>query len=55
MITSVILGAGLGGALGFGWYKLVGCPTGGCPLSSNPWVSTLYGIALGVLVASSMI
>ncbi len=53
MLTRIILGAVAGGVLGFGWYKLVGCPTGGCPLTSNPWLSTLYGMAVGALIATS--
>ena len=53
MLTRTLIGAVAGGALGFGWYKLVGCSTGACPLTSNPWISTLYGMAVGVLIASS--
>ena len=33
-------GAIVGAGLGFGYYLMVGCPTGGCPLTSNPWVTT---------------
>jgi Family of unknown function (DUF6132) len=53
MILRILIGAVVGGGLGFGWYKLVGCSTGACPLTSNPYVSTLYGMVAGVLVASS--
>jgi hypothetical protein len=53
MIIKVVLGVLAGGLLGFGYYKLIGCPTGGCPLTSNPWTSTLYGMVVGALVASS--
>ncbi len=42
----------VGGALfGFLWYKLVGCSTGACPITSNPWISTLYGATMGLLIA----
>jgi uncharacterized membrane protein YedE/YeeE len=54
MILRIIIGAVVGGALGFGWYKLVGCPTGACPLTSNPFVSTVYGMIVGALVARSI-
>ena len=47
------LGALIGGLVGFGYYKLVGCSTGTCPLTSNPWTSTLYGSVIGCLVAGS--
>ncbi len=53
MIVRILIGVALGGALGFGYYKLVGCPTGGCPLTSNPWTSSLYGMVVGALVAGS--
>lgn len=49
----ILIGATIGGGLGFGYYKLVGCSTGSCPLTSNPFMSTLYGLIVGILVASS--
>jgi hypothetical protein len=49
-----ILGALIGGVAGFAYYKLVGCSTGTCPLTSNPWISTVYGMAMGSLAAGSM-
>ena len=53
MILNIIIGAVAGGGLGFGYYKLIGCASGACPLTSNPWISTIYGGVLGVLVATS--
>lgn len=53
MIWRVIIGALVGGALGFGYYKWVGCSTGACPLTSNPFISTFYGMVLGALVAGN--
>lgn len=53
MLTRILLGTVAGGALGFGWYKLVGCSTGTCPLTSNPWISTAYGMIVGAMIASS--
>ena len=51
MILRLLIGAVAGAVLGFGWHKLVGCSTGACPLTSNPFISTLYGIVVGVLIA----
>jgi len=42
----------LGGVLGFAYYRFVGCKTGACPLTSNPWISTLYGALIGWLTVS---
>ena len=53
MILRIIIGAVVGGGLGFAYYKSVGCSTGACPLTSNPFISSLYGMVLGALVASS--
>jgi hypothetical protein len=54
MILRIILGVVLGGAAGFAYYKFVGCSSGTCPLTSNPFISTLYGSVLGALLAGSL-
>ncbi len=46
-IISTIIGAGLG----FAYYKFVGCRTGACPITSNPWISTVWGGLIGFLIA----
>jgi len=53
MIFRIVIGIIVGGSLGFGWYKLVGCSTGACPLTSHPVITMIYGAVLGVLVATS--
>lgn len=54
MILRIVIGALIGAGLGFGYYKLVGCATGACPLTSNPVISTLYGSVVGALLAGSL-
>jgi hypothetical protein len=53
MILRIIIGVVVGGGLGFASYKCIGCSTGTCPLTSNPFLSTIYGAVIGALVASS--
>jgi Na+-transporting NADH:ubiquinone oxidoreductase subunit NqrB len=53
MSLRLIIGVVVGGLLGFALYRFVGCSTGACPLTSNPWISTLYGMILGALFAGS--
>ena len=53
MILRIIIGIVVGGGLGFGLYKFVGCSTGTCPLTSSPVISTIYGAVIGGLVATS--
>jgi hypothetical protein len=49
------LGYVVGGAvLGLGYYKLVGCSSGACPLTSNPYISMLYGAVVGFLAGGGM-
>ena len=46
-----ILGIMLGAAAGYGYYYFVGCSSGHCPITSNPWISTAYGAVFGYLIA----
>lgn len=54
MILKLVIGAVVGGGLGFAYYKFVGCSSGACPLTSHPVVSTIYGAVMGVLLAGSI-
>ena len=47
------LAAGLlaGGALGFGYQRLVGCSTGACPLTATPLRGILYCYFMGLVWA----
>ncbi|HEY9170686.1 MAG TPA: DUF6132 family protein [Verrucomicrobiae bacterium] len=54
MILKLVIGAVVGGGLGFAYYKFIGCSSGACPLTSHPIISTLYGSIVGALLASSL-
>lgn len=40
----------LGAAGGFAYYHFIGCATGACPITSNPYISTGYGALLGFVL-----
>ena len=48
-VTGILLGA-LGG---YPYWRFVGCATGTCPITSSPFVSTVWGAAIGGLFVSS--
>ncbi len=37
-----------GGILGYAYYHFIGC-NNGCPIQSNPMLSTIYGMFLGAV------
>ena len=43
------IGILLGGVVGFAYYYFIGCKSGACAITSNPTISTMYGVLLGVL------
>ncbi len=44
-ITGIIVG----GVAGFSYYHFVGCASGTCPITSNPYITVAYGALLGYL------
>ena len=45
MILTVVGAVG-----GFLYYRFVGCVSGACLITSNPYISTVYGGVLGLLI-----
>ena len=41
----------LGGAGGFAYYYFIGCQGGTCPITGNPYISTSYGMMIGLLLS----
>ncbi len=46
----LFLGLLVGGILGFGWYYFIGCNTGGCSITSDPYRMTAFGMVFGALL-----
>jgi hypothetical protein len=47
-----LLGILIGAFGGYLYYKLVGCQSGTCPITSRPFNSMLYGALMGFLLAN---
>lgn len=39
----------IGGIAGYFYYQFVGC-NGSCPISGNPFSSTIFGLIAGILI-----
>lgn len=48
--TLTIIGALLGGVVGYFYWQTVGCESGTCSITSKPFNSTIYFAILGALV-----
>lgn len=40
----------LGGLGGYAYYYFIGCVSGTCPITGNPWSSTAYGAVIGLFL-----
>lgn len=43
-----------GGVLGYAYYRFIGCASGTCPITSNPYISTIYGAVMGYLISGGV-
>jgi cell division protein FtsW (lipid II flippase) len=41
----------IGGIGGFAYYYFIGCNTGTCPITGNPYISTSYGMLMGLIIS----
>jgi hypothetical protein len=44
----------VGAALSLLYQHVVGCRTGTCPITSNPYVATVYGAVMGYLLSGAL-
>ena len=51
-MIAITIGAGVGAIVGFLYYRFIGCRSGACIITSNPYISTIYWAFLGGLVAN---
>jgi xanthine/uracil permease len=45
-----IIGILVGSVAGFFYYHFIGCSSGTCPITSNPYITVAYGALLGYLL-----
>jgi hypothetical protein len=53
MIIRLIIGVAVGAVAGFAYYRYIGCSSGACPLTSNPYISTIYGAVMGAIFSGA--
>ena len=51
-VVLLTVGILIGRGAGLLYWKFIGCESGSCPISSSPYISTLYGAILGGLLFS---
>lgn len=49
-----VIGFFLGAVGGFSYYYFIGCRSGACPITGNPFISTIWGGVLGTLLADTI-
>jgi hypothetical protein len=54
MILRLLLFVLGGAAVGFAYQRVIGCRTGACVITSNPYVATLYGAVMGYFVSGGL-
>jgi hypothetical protein len=54
MLLHTVLYVGGGAVVGFAYHKIVGCRSGTCPITANPYISTLYGALVGFFAGGGL-
>ncbi|MGD1046574.1 MAG: DUF6132 family protein [Bacteroidota bacterium] len=45
-----VLYAFMGAVGGYAYYYFIGCSSGACPITGNPFISTAYGAGIGLVL-----
>lgn len=53
MNIHALLATLVGAALGYAYHRFVGCSSGACPITANPYISTVYGAVMGYLASGA--
>lgn len=48
----IAIGAVGGAAIGYAMYRFVGCRSGACPLTGNPWIAMVVWGLMGAVLAA---
>jgi hypothetical protein len=49
-----LIGVLVGSLGGYLYWHFIGCASGVCPITGNPYISTLYGALIGGLIFSTI-
>ncbi|MEZ4357919.1 MAG: DUF6132 family protein [Eubacteriales bacterium] len=52
-ILKYVIAVIIGGVAGFLLYKFIGCQSGACPITSNPYISIIFGAIFGAAIAGA--
>jgi hypothetical protein len=50
IVRSVLFAVG-GAIVGLVYQRVIGCRTGTCPMTSNPYISAIYGALMGFMLS----
>jgi Family of unknown function (DUF6132) len=54
-ILILIISILIGGGLGWLYYHFIGCNSGSCPITSNPWSSIIFGAVISYLFLPNLL
>ena len=55
MTIRLIIGIVVGAAAGYAYHRFIGCSSGACPITKNPYASMIYGAIIGALIVGGFV